>query len=153
MSVDQRMATARRRTAERGTRPAQAAAPSLRPNRVILPLLIFILGLALFMAWRQTTIVRVGYEIDRLKAQVALARAERDRLQLEVTRLESLDRIEKVATERLGMVRPVQARAYVPAPSMPQQVGLRQPGWWEKLTSYLAGKLAGLKKAEAREVR
>jgi len=140
-------------TAERGTRPAQAAAPSLRPNRVILPLLIFILGLALFMAWRQTTIVRVGYEIDRLKNQVALARAERDRLQLEVTRLESLDRIEKVATERLGMVRPLQARAYVPVPSTPPQVGLRQPGWWEKLTSYLAGKLAGLKKAEAKEVR
>lgn len=138
------------RTGQR--RSASSESVLIRPS-LYLPVLVFVLALALLMVSRQAAIVRVGYQIDQLKNQVTVAKAERDSLQLEVTRLQSLDRIEKVATSRLGMVRPQEARAFTPKTAPPQDVAVRSNGLWERITSYLAGKLAGLRKVEAREIR
>ncbi len=50
--------------------------------------------------------VRLGYQVVALQNEIATMKKENAYLELEVARLKSLDRIEQVATTRLGMVKP-----------------------------------------------
>jgi cell division protein FtsL len=68
-----------------------------------LALIIAIAGLAIWYVWQ-------GWQINDLKSKVIASRlelaellAKRDRLQLEVIRAWSLENIERIAKERLGM--------------------------------------------------
>lgn len=90
-------------------------------------------GLCLVFAfvWERVDIVRVGYQVERLKVEKVRLERERDQLRVKFSTLSAPDRIAKVATERLGMTPPqngqvvvVQARpAGVPSPqAAPTQV-------------------------------
>lgn len=64
-----------------------------------------LLGL-LFYVWQHIQVVRLGYEIERLKGErTALLQRERE-LNLEVAQLKSLKRVEEIAKRDLGLTSP-----------------------------------------------
>ncbi len=66
--------------------------------------------LIFLFVWERVDIVRLGYQIERSKAEKLLLERERDQLQVRFSSLTAPERIAKVATERLGMVQPQQGQ-------------------------------------------
>ncbi len=64
------------------------------------------LCLVFLFVWERVDIVRVGYQVERLKVEKGVLERERDQLRVKVSTLSAPDRIAKVATERLGMIPP-----------------------------------------------
>ncbi|MBQ3573506.1 MAG: septum formation initiator family protein, partial [Clostridia bacterium] len=58
------------------------------------------------LIWQQITISGKNEEIDNLKQQVSSASEESERLKQEVENLNDPEYLERVARERLGLVRP-----------------------------------------------
>jgi len=68
--------------------------------------LLFLIGGSLFYVWSRIQVIQYGYEISKaLKEERALQEINK-RLRLEITMLKSYERIEKIATEELRMVKP-----------------------------------------------
>lgn len=98
------------------------------------------------------TLMQGQFELQRLQQQSAATQAEYDRLRLQVSELESPDRIVAVAQEKLGMVAP-QTITYLAPPSDPATLpamdgangtdrttaAVGAPGNWSSVKSYLAG--------------
>src|SRR5688572_19390958 len=66
--------------------------------------------LVFFFVWERVDIVRLGYQIERLKTQKVLLERERDQLQVKFSALTAPERIAKVATEKLGLIPPQQGQ-------------------------------------------
>lgn len=64
------------------------------------------LCLVFLFVWERVDIVRIGYQVERLKVEKVKLERERDQLRVKVSSLSAPDRIAKVATERLGMTPP-----------------------------------------------
>jgi cell division protein FtsL len=64
------------------------------------------LAALLFYFWQGVQVIRVGYEIDQLTREYQVLQNERNRLAVELSSLESLDTVEKLAVRDLGMVFP-----------------------------------------------
>ena len=60
--------------------------------------------------WERVDVVRLGYQIERLKVQKVLLERERDQLQVKFSALAAPERIAKVAMEKLGLVPPQQGQ-------------------------------------------
>jgi hypothetical protein len=69
--------------------------------------------------------VRVGYQVERLKQEKTVLERERDQLRIKVSALSAPDRVAKVATERLGMVPPQRGQVIV-VQAGPMGVPLKQ---------------------------
>lgn len=67
---------------------------------------LLILAAALLYVWQHTYVVRLGYELERLREQQAALVQENKGLRLEMGQLRSLRRVEEIARKRLGMVTP-----------------------------------------------
>jgi cell division protein FtsL len=72
--------------------------------------------LALALTARYAAITRASFEISKLDRELSSVRAENERLQIQIARLTSLERIEEIAMNRLGMEKPGEVRtlAYNP---------------------------------------
>ncbi|AVX21042.1 MULTISPECIES: cell division protein FtsL [Carboxydocella] len=97
--------------AEQATRQRPAKRPVARKRKkenVALLLTVVMVGfiLGLVAAYRYAMLAQAGYRLDQLQKQLALAEAENQQLQMQVDQLKSLQRIEAIATTKLGMVRP-----------------------------------------------
>lgn len=68
------------------------------------------LCLVFAFVWERVDMVRVGYQIERLKHEKIILERERDELRVKVSALSAPDRIAKVASEKLGMVPPQQGQ-------------------------------------------
>jgi cell division protein FtsL len=66
--------------------------------------------LVFVFVWERVDVVRLGYQIERLKTQKILLERERDQLQVKVSALTAPERIAKVATEKLGLIQPQQGQ-------------------------------------------
>jgi len=111
--------------------PAERQRPAKRPvsrkrkkENVALLLTVIMVGfiLGLVAAYRYAMLAQTGYRLDQLQKQLALAEAENQQLQMQVNQLQSLQRIEQIATTKLGMVRPEGAQMVavtVPAQAEP----------------------------------
>jgi cell division protein FtsL len=66
--------------------------------------------LVFVFVWERVDVVRLGYQIERLKIQKVLLERERDQLQVKFSALTAPERIAKVATEKLGLVPPQQGQ-------------------------------------------
>ena len=66
--------------------------------------------LVFLFVWERVDVVRLGYQIERLKIQKILLERERDQLQVKFSALTAPERIAKVATEKLGLVPPQQGQ-------------------------------------------
>jgi cell division protein FtsL len=82
--------------------------------------------LVFFFVWERVDIVRLGYHIERLKAQKVLLERERDQLQVKVSALMAPERIAKVATDKLGMVPAQQGQVLIVQPRQAPTVPLEQ---------------------------
>ena len=67
--------------------------------------ILILLG-ALLYVWQHIHVVRLGYEIERLRENQAALVQENKTLRLEMGHLRSLKRVEEIARTRLGMVTP-----------------------------------------------
>jgi len=76
-------------------------------------LMLLGLGLVFVFVWERVDVVRIGYQIERLKAQKVLLTRERDQLQVKVSTLAAPERIAKVATEKLGLLPPQQGQVFL----------------------------------------
>ena len=66
--------------------------------------------LVFVFVWERVDVVRLGYQIERLKTQKVLLERERDQLQVKFSALMAPERIARVATEKLGLVPPQQGQ-------------------------------------------
>lgn len=69
-----------------------------------------LMGLLLLYVWERVEVVRVGYQIERLKTQRVALQRERDELQVKLSAITSPERIARVAKEKLGMSPPQQGQ-------------------------------------------
>jgi cell division protein FtsL len=67
----------------------------------------------MFSAWQHFELLRHGYRLDEMQRERAAEEEIRRHLRLEIETLRAPQRIEKLATERLGMVRPGAGEAIV----------------------------------------
>jgi cell division protein FtsL len=68
------------------------------------------LCLVILFVWERVDIVRVGYQIERLKNDKVVLERERDELRIKFSALSAPDRIAKVASEKLGLELPQQGQ-------------------------------------------
>lgn len=66
---------------------------------------ILLIGL-LFYVWQHIHVVRLGYQIERLRAEQLHLVQEAKAMRVEIARLRSLKRVEEVARRDLGMMPP-----------------------------------------------
>jgi cell division protein FtsL len=73
------------------------------------------LGLCLVFVfvWERVDVVRIGYQIERLKRDKTVLERQRDELRVKFSTLSASDRIAKLATEKLGMSQPQQGQIIV----------------------------------------
>jgi cell division protein FtsL len=94
-------------------------------------LLALLLGLCLVFVWERVDMVRLGYQIERLKQERVRLERERDELRVKLSALSAPDRIAKIASEKLGMALPQQGQVIMvrsgpaapgPQPDAPAEV-------------------------------
>lgn len=78
--------------------------PEMKP--ILLVGGILVLGF-LFYVWQHVQVVRLGYQVERLRAAQTALIQEGKGLRVELGRLRSLKRVEELARRKLGMVNPV----------------------------------------------
>ncbi|BFU92569.1 MAG: hypothetical protein NTAFB01_37560 [Nitrospira sp.] len=73
------------------------------------------LGLCLVFVfvWERVDVVRIGYQIERLKRDKTVLERQRDELRVKFSTLSASDRIARLATEKLGMSLPQQGQIIV----------------------------------------
>ncbi len=69
-----------------------------------------VMSLLLLYVGERVDVVRVGYHVERLKLKRVAIQREYDELRVTASRLTSPERLERVATDRLGMVPPRQGQ-------------------------------------------
>lgn len=91
------------------TRPAPALACqkvggcSARATITAMIVVAVLVAASLLCVWSRTEVVRQGYALSELAAQLNTLSAEGERLKAEAATLKSPDRIESIARARLGM--------------------------------------------------
>jgi cell division protein FtsL len=92
---------------------------------------VFLVAVLLFSAWQHFELLRHGYRIEQMEKERAAEEEINRHLRLEIDTLRSPARIERLATDRLGMVSPGAGDASViervtPAAPPPRSVVARQ---------------------------
>jgi cell division protein FtsL len=77
-----------------------------RARALLLLALLLLTGLALLYLWQSWQMIYWLNQLHQARVELEALRAEHARLKFEVARAFSLKRIEQIATERLGMIRP-----------------------------------------------
>ncbi|MGE5576396.1 MAG: FtsB family cell division protein [Syntrophothermus sp.] len=130
-----RLEADRRRIRGGGNTPGFGHRGAIPRNRMHLMLqvsIIWLVVLSLLLAYvgERTLVMKLTYELKDLQGDLARVRTENDQLFLELTRLNSLDRIEQIARVQLNMISPrqVELLAVAPAPHPTNQVLARSGG-------------------------
>ena len=87
---------------------------------------VMVLGGVLLYLWPQVRLVGLGYRYGKLLTQRVQVLQRQKELQVELSSLRQLRRIEDIAVQHLGL-RPPQATQVVYVRSGPQAVGQRRP--------------------------
>jgi cell division protein FtsL len=67
---------------------------------------VVVTSMILLFVWERVDVVRLGYQIERLKSQKVLLERERDELRVRLSSLTAPERIARAASEKLSMVLP-----------------------------------------------
>ncbi len=102
------------RRSDTKTYPAQSAPSSetkkakINPRRFISMLVaaMFVLYFIYTMIWQQVVISKKGKEIEALEEKIAAAEQQTEKLEEELDNLNDPEYLEKIAREKLGLVRP-----------------------------------------------
>jgi len=66
-----------------------------------------VLGLlAMFVTWGSSSIVKAGYELVQTRASLTKVEKQNELLRMEMARLKSPQRIQEIAVNQLGMIKP-----------------------------------------------
>ncbi|HEU4685426.1 MAG TPA: cell division protein FtsL [Nitrospira sp.] len=71
------------------------------------------LCLVFVFVWERVDVVRLGYQVERLKAQKIFLERERDQLQVKFSALSAPERIAKIASEKLGLTPAQQGQVFM----------------------------------------
>ncbi len=114
------------------SRPARRRRPSPVARVLVAAVLIALPPLA-YVA-QQNQVAQTGYRIVRLRAEIGRLERDAERLNAQVAALRSPDRIERIATGRLGMVlpRPTQL-ASLSVTAAARRPAVERTGWWQRL--------------------
>ena len=82
---------------------------------------VFLVSVLLFSAWQHFELLRHGYRLEQMQRDRAAENDINRHLRLEMETLRAPQRIEKLATERLGMVSPGDTEAVVLERVAPQE--------------------------------
>ncbi|WP_425060768.1 Cell division protein FtsL [Sporomusa carbonis] len=137
----------------------EAASPAPRPVQKVdkrlrvkcLTLVAIAILMAAVITIQRAAIVQAGYDLVKLKGQVAKIEKENELLRLDIAKLKSPQRIEEIATKELGMVVPKNAyyaSAVMSASNEDQPVAATNAGITEKILSAIK-----VNKAEASKGR
>ncbi|MEW6771372.1 MAG: septum formation initiator family protein [Bacillota bacterium] len=145
---------------QRVARPKKKLARSYRLKLSGMVLLGFVLGLTVILC--QTRMTCIGFRLQELHKEIARVEAENQALDNAIHRLSAPERIEAVAVQRLGMIRPPEGALRVPptgsllaqagsAPGSAQVPPVtahgeprhKQAGWLELFLEMLAEKSSG----------
>jgi cell division protein FtsL len=89
---------------ERGARTRPA---SMKSNFLLATLLLLlVIGGSLVYVWSRIRVIQTGYEISSAMKTGRVLTEENKRFRVEIATLKSYSRIEKIATEELGMSKP-----------------------------------------------
>lgn len=108
----------------------------LRAKCLILVVIATVMAVVTTM--QSAAIVQAGYDLVKVKSQVAKVEKENELLRLDIAKLKSPQRIEEIATKELGLVMPKNAyyaSATAPANSQPQPVAAKTEGVADKMLS------------------
>lgn len=83
-----------------------------KTKRKLALLVLLVLAAGFSMTFLATQTVIKGYQVENIKKEINTLQRENERLQLEVARLKTPERIAEVATVRLGMVEPQTSQFY-----------------------------------------
>ena len=81
---------------------------------------VLVILFAFISIWQRDEIIRIGYQTEALQRERARLTAARTELAVEVERLSRVERIERIATDRLGMRRPRPDQRIYLAPQDPR---------------------------------
>jgi|SRR5690625_3752036 len=73
---------------------------------MIIAIALVVLACALMYVGQRTHLMTLSYQLDQLQDELKIAQREQAFLQLQIVEARSLERVEQLATGRLGMVRP-----------------------------------------------
>jgi cell division protein FtsL len=136
------MATLDRLVAPPSVAPAR---PAWTPRRAIVVAVTLVTTIALLQVLQSSSVANTGQQMQRLEAERDRLTSESHQLEAEVAALSSLDRTERAARDRLGMVRAskieyVSVSAEAPSgPLLPRPVANQRPeepasqAWWQSL--------------------
>jgi cell division protein FtsL len=99
---------ARRYESPRRTRSRPKAAAKPRSKAAWLSLWVLVVAVAFSVTYRHAALTRLGYEAEGLERELAALRKQNGELEVHVSSLGSLGRVEQLAKSRLGMVAPRQ---------------------------------------------
>ncbi|HEX3032089.1 MAG TPA: cell division protein FtsL [Bacillota bacterium] len=89
---------------------------SSKARRVYLVVVAMAFLLGILIAAQYTRLAVAGYQLDKQEKQLALLEKENQNLAMQVNQLKSLNRIEQIATGKLGMVTTTDVQ-FLPVPS------------------------------------
>ncbi len=80
----------------------------MNPRRfvTVLVAVVFVLYFVYTMIWQQVVISKKGREIEALEEKIAAAEQQTEKLEKELENLNDPEYLEKIAREKLGLVRP-----------------------------------------------
>ena len=86
----------------------QKAKKRLNPKRfaVAVAVVVFVSYFIYVMIWQQITLSKKNKEINELEEKISIASQETEALQKELDNLEDPEYLERIAREKLGLVRP-----------------------------------------------
>jgi cell division protein FtsL len=124
-----------------GSRGKEATRRRRRRSPVPFVLTVATLTVLPFLAYIAATsnAAHIGYRILQLTQDIAVLESEHERLQAIASSLRAPDRIEQLATMRLGLRAPRAGQiAALPLPPIASRHEVpSRPGWWERIGAYL----------------
>ena len=136
-------------TLDRLVPPAAPLAPAWKPRRALAVALIAAAAIALLQVFQSSSSVNTGRTLLLLEQQEIDLRASVHALEAQVAALSSLDRVERAANERLGLVPPKETLYLEVAAAAPRGLigppsltGVVAPApesvaWWQRILRLL----------------
>ena len=126
------------------------AIPTIKPSvdtalrAKCLTVVVLLAIIAMFITIRSEAIIRTGYDLVQIKAQLIKAEKENELLRLDIAKLKSPQRIQSIAVTELGMVVPptiyCAANSEKTTPSNPVENTGDQSLWGSLTNALKAGK-------------
>ncbi len=105
-------------------RPATGANPSVRKCAVLTLAILAGFVLVMLYTYQTTRIITLGYQAEKLQSGISDLQTENNQMELEIAKLQTPERVEQIATTKLGMQEP---QDFMVVSFSPGQVSSQEP--------------------------